>query len=158
MKPIDPIASLAVVLASMTPIQREAAETTILCNAIAQIESGQNYKALGDGGLSVGAWQMKVSAWITANQWRVKHGMPKIFRSAWQAPENQRQMAFAYVSWIKEQLKADGLKDPTPEQIYMAYGWGYTAYKDTNFSWDKCPDKKRDAAERVGNIYRELTK
>jgi Transglycosylase SLT domain len=158
MKPGDPVASLAILLASLTPIQRLQAETTILCNAIAQVESGQNYKAIGDGGKALGAWQIHVAAWITANQWRMKQGLNKIPRTAWQAPENQRQIAFAYLSWIKETMEKDGLKNPTIEQIYIAFGWGYMNFSAAGFDVTRAPEAKQEAAKRVANIYFELTK
>jgi hypothetical protein len=158
MKPTDPIAALAMALAVMTPVERLKAETVVLTNAIAQIESGCDYKAVGDKGAAVGAWQMHYAAWITANQWRKANGLTTIPRKAWQVPANQREVAIAYVSWCREKLIAAGVKDPTPEQIYIAYAWGMGNLSDVGMDFAKAPSAKRNAAERVGNIYRGLIK
>jgi len=151
-------ATLAMTLASMNPADRAMAEVVILANSVAAVESGLNYNAEGDGGRAVGAWQMHVGAWITANQWRKAKGLETLRRSNWKNKETQRAMAVAYLSWCKEQLQANGIKEPTVEQIYMAYTWGFGNYKDSGFNMDLAPAHKRDAAERVGNIYKELTK
>ena len=130
----------------------------VLSNCVASVESGMNFSATGDGGKAVGAWQMHLVAWITANQWRTANGLATIKRSEWKHPENQRAMAISYLNWCKEQLQKNGIKEPSVEQIYMAYGWGFSNFKDSGFNMDSAPAHKRDAAQRVGNIYKELTK
>ena len=155
---MNPISTLALTLAAMTPGDRDKAEFVVLVNCVAHIESGMNPRAEGDGGLAVGAWQMHMAAWITANQWRAAKGLPTIRRGQWEDPKNQRAMGTAYLSWCKEQLVKNGVPNPTPEQIYMAFGWGFSNFKDAGFDTSKAPAHKRDAAERVGNLYRELTK
>lgn len=150
--------TLAATLAAMPVEAREKAHLLILTNAIGAVESGMNYAAVGDGGKAVGAWQVHVAAWITANQWREKQGMPKVSRKEWRVPENQRAIAVAYVSWCRERLVDDGILNPTPEQIYLAYSMGYSAAKAIGHSLVTAPRAKADAAERVGNIYRDLVK
>ena len=130
----------------------------ILMNSVAQIESGMNFKAVGDRGNAKGAWQMHISAWICANQWRKKNGLPTIKREDWQNAENQKQMGFAYLMWCKEKLIEGGLKNPSWQEIYVAFGWGYSNFKDVGFDMSKVPQAKRDAAERVDNIVKELLK
>jgi len=152
------IASLAMTLAAMNPADREKAEMVVLSNCVASVESGMDYKAIGDGGKAVGAWQMHLVAWITANQWRTANGLATIKRSEWKHPENQRAMAISYLNWCKEQLQKNGIKEPSVEQIYMAYGWGFSNFKDSGFDMEKAPGHKADAAQRVGNIFKELTK
>ena len=145
-------------LAAMNPADREKAEMVVLSNCVASVESGMDYKAIGDGGKAVGAWQMHLVAWITSNQWRTANGLATIKRSEWKHPENQRAMAISYLNWCKEQLQKNGIKEPSVEQIYMAYGWGFSNFKDSGFDMEKAPAHKRDAAQRVGNIFKELTK
>ena len=156
--PMLHIANLALFLSTLTPPQREQAEFLIFTNAVSQIESGGNYEAIGDGGKSVGAWQMHIAAWITANQWRKANGLPTIKRTEWRNKENQRAMAGAYLYWCKDQLIKGGVKNPTYIQIYIAYGWGYSNFKDVGFDLTKVPAEKLDAAERVNNITQELLK
>ena len=152
------IANLALFLSTLTPPQREQAEFLIFTNAVAQIESAGNFSAVGDGGKAVGAWQMHIAAWITANQWRKAHNLPTIKRTEWRNKENQRAMAGAYLYWCKDRLIEGGIKNPTYIQIYIAYGWGYSNFKDVGFDLSKVPPAKLDAAERVNNITQELLK
>lgn len=151
------VATLALTLAAMTPDARDKAELVILTHAIAQVESGGDYKAVGDHGKALGAWQMHVAAWIMANAWRDKQGLPKIRRTEWQVPDNQRNIAIAYVSWCKEQVVAHGIK-PTTEHVYLAFAMGPTAFKDCGGTLAGAPKAKADAATRVANIFAELTK
>ena len=155
---MNPISTLAITLAAMTPGDRQKAELVVLVNCVAQIESGMDYAATGDGGKAVGAWQMHIPAWITANQWRAANGMPTQKRSNWQDRNVQRSMALSYLSWCKEQLEKAGVANPTAEQIYMAFGWGFGNFKDSGFDLSKAPAHKRDAAKRCQNLYTELTK
>lgn len=152
------IASLVMTLAAMTPADREKAEMVVLSNCVASVESGMDYTATGDGGKAVGAWQMHIGAWITANQWRKANNLPTLRRTEWQDKNIQRAMAISYLNWCKEQLQKNGIKEPSVEQIYMAYSWGFSNFKDSGFNMDLAPPHKRNAAERVGNIYKELTK
>lgn len=152
------LATLALTLAAMTPPDRERAEFVVFVNAVGTVESGLDYNAVGDRGAAVGAWQMHTVAWITANQWRKANEMPTLSRAQWKNQIVQRAMAMSYLSWCKEQLVKEGIAKPTHEQVYMMFAWGYTNFKEAGFDMDKAPAKKRDAAERVGNIYRELIK
>jgi hypothetical protein len=150
--------TLAATLAAMPIEAREKAHLLILTNAIGAVESGMNYAATGDSGKAVGAWQVHVPAWITANQWREKNNLPKISRREWRVPDNQRNIAVAYVTWCRERLVEDGIANPSPEQIYLAFTMGYTAAKAVGHSLVNAPKAKAEAAERVGNIYRDLVK
>lgn len=152
------VATLALTLAAMTPPDRERAEFVILVNCISQVESGANYAAVGDNGAAVGAWQMHTVAWITANQYRKANGMPTLSRAQWKNKNVQTAMAFSYVSWCREELVKAGKSKPTPQEIYIMFAWGYTNFKEAGFDWQKAPQAKRDAAERVNNILIDLLK
>jgi len=155
---MNAISTLALTLAAMTPGDRQKAELVVLVNCVGQIESGMNHAAVGDGGKAVGAWQMHVAAWITANQWRKTKDMPTLKHSNWPDKNVQRMMALSYLSWCKEQLEKAGFANPTAEQIYMAYGWGFANFKDSGFDLSKAPAHKQDAAKRCQNLFTELTK
>lgn len=153
-----PLLSLTAMLAAMTPMQRDNAEVVLLMNAIGAVESGLDYKAKGDDGKAVGAWQMHPAAWITANQWRERQGLDPIPRRRWDVPDNQRQIAKAYIMWLKARLFDEGLTKPTAEQVYLCFSMGYSGSKAIGHAVAKAPKAKAEAAERVGNIYRELIK
>jgi len=152
------LATLALTLAAMTPADREKAEFVVFTNCVATVESGLDYEAVGDRGAAVGAWQMHTVAWITANQWRKANGMPSLSRMQWKNKIVQRAMATAYLSWCKEELVKAGKVKPTNQEIYIMFAWGYGNLKDAEFDIEKAPKAKRDAAERVNNIYTDLIK
>lgn len=150
--------TLAATLAAMPIEAREKAHLVILTNAIGAVESGMDYAAVGDAGKALGAWQVHAAAWVTANQWRERNSLPKISRKAWRVPDNQRGIAVAYITWCRERLIAEGISNPSPEQVYLAYSMGYSAAKAIGHSLVTAPKAKADAAERVGNIYWQLIK
>ena len=155
---MNTLAMLTAALAAMTPPERDAAEMMILTNTIGQIESGGDYKAVGDKGAAVGAWQMHIAAWLMANKWRDDNKLPKIKRSLWQVPDNQRAIAFAYVNWCREQLLKQGVLNPTAEQIYLCFAMGPTGFKNIDCDKTRAPAFKRDAADRVASVYYSLIK
>lgn len=155
---MNPLTTLAMTLAAMTPADRQKAELIVLVNCVAQVESGMDYEAIGDNGKAVGAWQMHIPAWITANQWRTANGMPTHPRSKWKDKNVQRAMALSYLSWCREQLVKAGVASPSIQQVYVAYGWGFGNFKDAGFDIGQAPAHKRNAAERVENLFKELTK
>jgi len=152
------LATLALTLAAMTPPDRERAEFIVFTNAVATVESGLDYQAVGDRGAAVGAWQMHTVAWITANQWRKANGMPTLSRAQWKNQIVQRAMAISYLTWCKEEWVKVGKAKPSPQEIYIMFAWGYTNLKEAGFDIEKAPKAKRDAAERVNNIYADLIK
>lgn len=146
-------------LVTLGPAQRAVAETTVLCMSIAAVESGNDYKAVGDDGRARGAWQMHKAAWETANHWRMSKGMkPWSWDGAWTDKKVQKEMAFAYVSWLRDELEASGKVLVGPREIYIAYSWGLTNYVNAGYTTVGCPEFKVDAADRVANIYGELMK
>jgi len=68
------------------------------------------------------------------------------------------QVHVAYVTWCRDRLVEDGIVNPSPEQIYLAFTMGFAGAKAVGHSLVTAPKAKADAAERVGNIYRELIK
>jgi hypothetical protein len=120
--------------------------------AVAAVESGHDYRAVGDGGRAVGAWQVWSVAWDTANEWRVKHRMTPISRWRWRDPVAQRSICHALLSWHHERLVANGVPHPTVQQLYLSFSMGHAAFKGIGFNPRLAPARKRDAAERVRNL------
>jgi hypothetical protein len=120
--------------------------------AVAAVESGHDYRAVGDGGRAVGAWQVWSVAWDTANDWRVKHRMTPISRHRWREPAAQQSIGFALLSWHHERLVANGVPKPTVQQLYLSFSMGHAAFKGIGFNPRLAPARKRDAAERVRNL------
>lgn len=115
--------------------------------AIAAVESGNDHRAIGDNGASLGAWQMQAAAWDEANADRRRAGKREHRRSAWADPLVQQEMAASFLSVIRSRFAAAGRPDPSPEQIAVVWNRGWSAAKRTGF-------RPSDYARRVGNIYR----
>lgn len=118
-----------------------------ILHAIAAVESGNDPKAVGDSGSSLGAWQMQAAAWAEANADRRRAGKPEHRRSAWADPLVQQEMAASFLRVIRRRFAAVGKPDPTPEQIAVVWNRGWSAAKRTGF-------RPSDYARRVGTIYR----
>lgn len=87
-----------------------------ILHAIAAVESGNDHKAVGDGGSSLGAWQMQAAAWAEANADRRLAGKPEHRRSAWADPFVQHEMAASFLRVIRRRFAAVGKPDPTPSR------------------------------------------
>lgn len=122
--------------------------------AVAMVESGMDYRAVGDSGRALGAWQVWGVAWETANDWRSKHGLPPVSRWRWRDPAAQREVAFALLSWHRDRLQANGVKHPSIQQLYLSYAMGHAAFMRIGFNPLLAPARKRDAAQRVQNLCR----
>jgi hypothetical protein len=122
-------------------------------SAVAMVESGNNARAIGDGGYALGKFQMWPAAWKDAQTWAKKHGRFVWTRSAWQNERAQEEMAYCYFKVCQERLAAAGIENPSPTQIYLCYTMGFKAFKDIDFDVAKAPARKLNAAVRVTAIF-----
>lgn len=129
---------------------KEAAEYRML-QAIALVESGANPAAIGDGGNARGAWQMHRAAWIDSNRYRKLRGLAHYSWSRWPEVEAQRESALGYIWLLQERFASDGVDNPDPKSLYLAYSMGYIGYKRAAGNE---PVSKLEAAARVDNIFR----
>lgn len=157
-----PLALLSYVSASFMAGSPEAYRSAVshyhLAEAVGMVESGMNHKAVGDGGMAVGAWQMHPAAWIDANAQLKKEGQRQYPRGDYQNPRASRAVAMAYLRLCGARMRAAGLENPTPIQYYLCFSMGFKAFKDAGFDPVKCPAKKVDAAVRVNNIFSQATR
>jgi hypothetical protein len=123
-----------------------AASDATFLEAIAQVESGMDRKAVGKSG-ERGMYQLKKAAWDDAN---VLLESEKHFHyqwSQWRYATAQDMIAAAYLRVLRKRFKADGYSTPTPEQLALAWNRGYEGAK----SWNFAPN---DYALRVANLFR----
>ena len=126
--------------------------------AIALVETGGDNNAVGDKGKAYSAWQLHNDAFKDGNAQLKKEGRMTYPYTDLSNPRIAYAVASAYVRLCILRLTSAGVKDPTPEQIYLCYSMGFKAYKDTGFNSLKCPHKKIDAAVRVGNLFAQATR
>ena len=142
----------------LAPASRSTAAFEVLVDRIAVVESGGNHRAVGDHGRARGAWQLWSVAWIDANRQLKKEGLPTYPYGDYQNPRASRQVAIAYLRLCRERLLAAGVSDPSPEQYYLCFSMGFSAFKEARFDPDNCPAKKVDAAARVRNLFDRATR
>ena len=129
-----------------------AFDDVAIASAIAQVETGEDYTAIGDNGKARGAYQLHRSAWIDGCTQLMREGKPAYSYDDWKSPEIQDTVALALLRSIRGRLASKGIKDPTPEQIALCWNMGFTAASRINFDHTRA---KSDYAERIGNLVRK---
>jgi hypothetical protein len=130
----------------------DAFDDVAIASAIAQVETGEDYTAIGDRGKAVGAYQMHRSAWIDGCTQLMREGKPAYSYNDWKNPETQDTVALALLRSLRGRLASKGIKDPTPEQLALCWNMGFTAASRIGFDHRRA---KSDYAERVGNLVRK---
>ena len=123
-----------------------AASDATFLDAIAQVESGKDRKAVGKAG-ERGMYQMGRDAWTDAQTRLRSEGRPVYALSAWRDATAQDMTAAAYMRVLRSRFAAAGIADPTPEQIAVCWNMGWSAAVSRRF-------RPNAYAVRVGNIFR----
>lgn len=118
-----------------------------LLDAIAQVESGGDHQAVGDGNRARGAWQMHKFAWQDAGQrlgerWHFSYAHDKGIG---------RRHAEAYLAIITERLTKHLNRKPTNQEIYACWRLGVGGFLRYG-SYLLLPDNIRESCERVNNL------
>ena len=122
-----------------------ASDATLL-EAIAQVESGQNRKAIGKAG-ERGMYQVGREAWKDAEERLKAEGHYRCPWSKWRDATAQDMIAACHLRWIRANFKRIGKLDPTPEQIALVWNLGWSGAVARSF-------RPNDYALRVGNLFR----
>lgn len=132
---------------------KEASDWKFL-QAVALVESGVHYNTIGDGGKALGAWQMHVGAWVDGNAWLKAHGRKTWNRSSWLNKKAQQDVAYGFLQITKERLEKANV-EVNPENVYLVWSMGFSAFAKVGYDPLKCPREKLDAAARVENLFLE---
>ena len=137
---------LSIIALFMLGFNSAAASDAAFLEAIAQVESGQNRKAIGKAG-ERGMYQVGKAAWTDANALLESEKNFHYQWSQWRDATAQDMIAAAHLRILRARFKADGYSTPTPEQLALAWNRGYEGAK----SWNFAPN---DYAIRVSNLFR----
>ena len=142
-KPMRPFSIVALLLLGFNAA---AASDATFLEAIAQVESGQNRKAIGKAG-ERGMYQVGREAWKDAEERLKAEGHYRFPWSKWRDATAQDMIAASHLRWIRANFKRVGKPDPTPEQIAVVWNLGWSAAVARRFA-------PNDYALRVANLFR----
>ena len=126
-----------------------AFDDVAIASAIAQVETGEDYNAIGDNGKALGAYQLHRSAWIDGCTQLLREGKKAISYDDWKYATNQDTVALALLRSLRGRLASKGITDPTPEQLALCWNMGFTSASRINFDVTRA---KTDYATRVANL------
>ena len=129
-----------------------AFDDVALASAIAQVETGEDYNAIGDNGKARGAYQMHRSAWIDGCTQLMREGKTAYSYDQWKDASTQDTVALALLRSLRGRLISKGITNPIPEQLALCWNMGFTAASRIGFDHRRA---KSDYAERVGNLTRK---
>ena len=123
-----------------------AASDAAFLEAVAQVESGQNRKAVGKAG-ERGMYQVNKAAWDDASARLKAEGHYAFPWSKWRDATAQDMVAASHLRWIRSNFHRIGMTNPTPEQLALVWNVGWTAARSRDF-------RANDYALRVANLFR----
>ena len=129
-----------------------AIDDVAVLSAIGQVETGMDYSASGDKGLSLGAYQLRRSAFIDGCTQLMREGKSAYSYDQWKDAKTQDTVALALLRSLRGRLASKGITDPTAEQLALCWNMGFTAASRIGFDHRRA---KTDYAERVGNLTRK---
>lgn len=161
------LSKLAAVVLPFLGHAKERSRVTIMHDMLpklAAIESNGNPNAVGDGGKSIGMYQISKQAWADACSYkRLKEdegseildwfGIGKDWKKDCFDEERSRFVAMLYLMLTSEKLERDGYK-VNEKNLYMAYNMGYSSAKRFNFEMNHplLPDKRKAIFYRANAI------
>ena len=143
---IKPMRPFSIVALFLLGFNSAAASDATFLEAIAQVESGQNRKAIGKAG-ERGMYQVGKAAWDDASARLKAEGHYAFPWSKWRDATAQDMVAASHLRWIRSNFHRLGMTDPTPEQMALVWNVGWSEARSRDF-------RANDYALRVGNLFR----
>ena len=116
-------AATLLLLMTATALRATTLVTDAFVRQVSLIESSHKATAVGDSGRSVGQYQLSRAAWKDAQASESRLASYSYDRFATD-PEVSRMVAAAYLRTLERGLARNGINNPTPIQLYMAYNMG----------------------------------
>ena len=134
------------VSADQTNIAAETQQSVIspaFMHNLSNMESSGNPKAVGDGGLALGLFQLHRGAWE-----QVEKNIPYNKENAFN-PKINRRVAEKYLLWIEKYINRHTKKQPTIEQIYAGWNWGIGRLRKVDFDPTRAPQQVQLRAAKL---------
>ncbi len=105
-----------------------------LLRAVRQVESNNGQQLYGDGGRSLGLYQLSEPAWIDINAWRKARGL-KVYSYQRHVMNHFINQAYAsnYLTMLQGELKRKLRRNPTAGELYAAYNMGLTNFAECRY-------------------------
>ena len=136
----------SVVALLLLGLNAQAKTDAAFLEAVAEVESGHNRKAIGKAG-ERGQYQVGKAAWDDASARLKAEGHYAFPWSKWRDATAQDMIAAAHLRTIRDHFKRIGKPDPTPEQLALVWNVGWSGAVSRRFA-------PNDYAERVANLFR----
>ena len=136
----------SVVALLLLGLTAQAKSDAAFLEAVAEVESGHNRRAIGKAG-ERGMYQVGKQAWDDASARLKAEGHYSFPWSKWRDATAQDMIAASHLSWIRSNFHRIGMTEPTPEQLALVWNVGWTNARSRNF-------RANDYALRVANLFR----
>jgi hypothetical protein len=136
----------SVVALLLLGLNAQAKTDAAFLEAVAEVESGHNRKAIGKAG-ERGMYQVGKEAWDDASARLKAEGHYAFPWSKWRDATAQDMVAASHLRWIRSNFHRIGMTDPTPEQMALVWNVGWTNARERAF-------RPNDYAFRVANLFR----
>lgn len=129
--------------------------TATFLDALGQVESNNNPKAIGDGNKARGTFQFWKIAWADANEYRRERGL-KIFSYEYaNDPHVSRLYAANFADQQRLRFIKGAKREPSAGELYALFNLGYQGFKRRGFDLTRCPKVTRRAAAKLQRLMRE---
>ena len=150
---------LSTVVLLALPSGVRAVEWDHVVRAIGIVESRMLHSSVGDGGESLGAWQIGRSAWADVSKVR-RAQKRKVY--PWKTGAHDPPVAASYakdfLAILNRRLSNDLRRPPTVRELYAAFNIGLKGFEARGFRLDSCPEVTRNGADRVALMCSETTR
>jgi hypothetical protein len=136
----------SVVALLLLGLNAQAKTDAAFLEAVAEVESGHDRKAIGKAG-ERGMYQVNKAAWDDASARLKAEGHYAFPWSKWRDATAQDMVAASHLRWIRANFHRIGMTDPTPEQLALVWNVGWSGAVARKFM-------PNEYAERVGNLFR----
>ena len=136
----------SVVALLLLGLNAQAKTDAAFLEAVAEVESGHNRKAIGKAG-ERGMYQVNKAAWDDASARLKAEGHYAFPWSKWRDATAQDMIAASHLRWIRANFHRLGMTDPTPEELALVWNVGWSGAVARKFM-------PNEYAERVGNLFR----
>jgi len=124
-------------LASVVAIEATAANwypTDGLLHAVRFVESAEGLLIWGDGGRSLGEFQLSQAAWLDVTTWRKAQGLPTYsYETGVWNHSVSRTYAADYMAILHRALKKRLNRAPSAAEVYAAYNMGMGSFAQCRY-------------------------